>query len=512
MRAAASPDKAEPDTMSLLLAMTVAVVLCLAIEATAGGGPGRRPADLAIRLAAYGLILLFWLAFSWRPWLAASSGVLTVAVLHLVSRLKRAVIGEPLVFSDVALLPQVPRHPQLYYVPPVTSPRVAGPFLLGLAGVVLWYRVEPSLLPDAAAGRVAAILALPLGLFAVGLAAGRPPFARWLAGRFPSPDPDADIARVGLPACLMVHALRWRAEQPERAEPVTTEAAAPPGPAGDAVVVVIQLESFVDPERLGGPHLPLMDLIRARAAEYGRLRVPAHGAYTMRTEHAVLTGRGPDELGFGVFDPYLASGGREPGSLARLARRHGYATTFVHPFHRDFFRRARVMEALGFQRLVMEADFSGAARVGPYVSDAAFGARIRAEVEARGGPLFVFGVSMENHGPWKPGRLPGIDDPLAQYLHHVAGTGRMVEDLAAGLEGREATLCVFGDHAPALPNCRPGFGGTTTDYAIFRFGRHADAPPRRIDRTAHDLGRRLRDSLAADEAVAAGSSVAVPRS
>ncbi|WP_375455606.1 LTA synthase family protein [uncultured Methylobacterium sp.] len=509
--------------MSLLLAMTVAVVLCLAIEATAGDGPGRRPADLAIRLAAYALIVLFWFAFSWRPWLAASSGVLTVAVLHLVSRLKRAVVGEALVFSDFALLPQVPRHPQLYYVPPVTSPRVAGPFLLGLAGVALWYRAEPSLLPDAAAGRLAAILALPLGLFAVVLAAARPPLARWLAGRFPNPDLDADIARVGLPACLTVHTLRWRAERAVPVPvPVPAEAAARPGPAGDAVVVVIQLESFVDPERLGGPHLPLMDLIRARAAEYGRLRVPAHGAYTMRTEHAVLTGRSPDDLGFGVFDPYLASGGHEPGSLARLARGHGYATTFVHPFHRDFFQRATVMEALGFQQLVMEADFSGAARAGPYVSDAAFGARILAEVEARGGPLFVFGVTMENHGPWKPGRLPGIDDPLAQYLHHVAGTGRMVEALVAGLEGRDATLCVFGDHAPALPNCRPGFGGTTTDYAIFRFGRHADAPPRRVDRTAHDLGRRLRGALAADEAIAispsvtlssvALSSVAVPRS
>ncbi|TXM81898.1 LTA synthase family protein, partial [Methylobacterium sp. WL116] len=147
--------------MSFLLATVVAFVLCLAIEFRFGDVPGRasrRPGDLAIRLGAYGLILLFWLVFSWRPWLAASSCVLTVAILHLVSHLKRAVIGEPLVFSDFALLPQVPRHPQLYYVPPVTSPRIAVPLLLGLANIALWYRIEPSLLPASAGGALAAVL------------------------------------------------------------------------------------------------------------------------------------------------------------------------------------------------------------------------------------------------------------------------------------------------------------------------------------------------------------------
>ncbi|WP_375464486.1 LTA synthase family protein [uncultured Methylobacterium sp.] len=498
--------------MPLLTAMAVAFVLCAAIEVRAGDAQGRssrRPADLAIRLGAYALILLFWFVFSWRPWLAALSCVLTVAVLHLVSRLKRAVIGEPLVFSDFALLPQVPRHPQLYYVPPLTSPRVAGPMLLGIAAVALWYRTEPSLLPAVPSERLAAILAVPFCLFVVVLAAGRRPLSSWIARRFPRPDLEADIARVGLPACLMAHALRWRFER-AGAGPATSDA--PAMPPGDDLVVVIQLESFVDPERLGGPRLPLMDLIHRRAAQYGRLRVPAHGAYTMRTEHAVLTGRSPDTLGFGVFDPYLAAGGREPESLARRARRNGYETVFVHPFHRDFFRRGEVMAALGFEGLVMEEDFAGAPRVGPYVGDVAFGARVLAEVGARRRPLFLFGVTMENHGPWEPGRLPGLDDPLAQYLHHVGGTGRMVEDLVARLGPETATLCVFGDHAPALPTCRPGFGGTATEYAIFRFGRAASAVPLRTDLTADGLGRLLRTTVAADSAAAATASVAVPPS
>ncbi len=121
--------------------------------------------------------------------------------------------------------------------------------------------------------------------------------------------------------------------------------------------------------------------------------------------------------------------------------------------------------------------FTDTPRVGPYVGDIALGDRLLAEVRARQTPLFLFCVTMENHGPWKPGRLPDIDDPQAQYLHHVANTGQMVEDIVAGLDviARERhqtiTLCVFGDHAPSLPSCKPGFGGRTTDYALFRFGQ-----------------------------------------
>lgn len=490
-----------------LPALAAATALSAAIERFGGAARasfGWRPGDLALRVGSYLLLTLFWFTFSWRPWLAGLSTVLTVAGLVLVSRMKRHVIGEPLVFSDFALLPQVPRHPQLYYIPPVTSPVIAGPVLASILAIAGWYWLEPSLLPAGAGPALLAILVLPAALVALVLAAQRDPLAAWVARRFPRPALERDIGRIGLPATLMAY---WLRRKGEGAAPL----AALPKPArsGDPVVILIQLESFVDPERLGGPPLPLMALIRSRAAEYGRLRVPAHGAYTMRSEHAVLTGRDADSLGFGVFDPYLAAGGDEPTSLARLARAAGYGTAFVHPFHRDFFQRAQVMQRFGFERLVMEEAFADAPRIGPYVSDVALGNRILDEVRERRGPLFLFSVTMENHGPWKPGRLPGIDDPLAQYLHHVAGTGRMVEELVAGLEGEQATLCVFGDHAPSLPTCRPGFGETTTDYALFRFGRAAEGgPPRRIDRSADALGRRLRATLAGEAEAPAGASPA----
>lgn len=498
--------------MTFFVALGVALVLSLAIEAVEGGRerPIRlAPGDLAIRLGAYALVMLFWFVFSWRPWLAATSLVLTVAALSVVSRLKRGVIGEPLVFSDFALLPQVPRHPDLYYTKPLSHPSIAGPLAGFLAVVALWYWIEPTALPRSGLAAVAVVLGLPLALAGVAYAATRAPLARWIARRFPAPDLEADVARLGLPATILGYFLRWRATR-GASTPLNREMEVG---SGTGIVVVVQLESFVDPERLGGAPIPVMELIRTRAAQYGRLSVPAHGAYTMRTEHAVLTGRDARDLGFAVFDPYLSAGGREPGSLPRRAVASGYETVFIHPFHRDFFDRARVVSEIGFERLVMEEDFAGAERIGPYVGDIAFGRRILAEVEGRRGPILAFGVSMENHGPWKPGRLPGIDDPLAQYLHHVAHTGRMVEELVEGLQGRDVVLCVYGDHAPALPTCRPGFGGTTTDYALFRFGAADDGtPPERVDLSADALGRALRATLAPRRAATERASVAVPPS
>jgi phosphoglycerol transferase MdoB-like AlkP superfamily enzyme len=484
---------------TFLIAACLTLAICLALEIFVGDSLTRAslaPRDLALRLLGYLLILLFWFAFSWRPWLAALTCVVSVAALIYVSRAKRSVIGEPLLFSDFVLLPQVPRHPQLYYIPPLWDPRISIPVILTLIATVIWYRTEPSVLPDAPIPRVAAMLGLPLALWLLFRAASRPPLAGLIARWFPEPDLEADVARVGLPASLLGYTARALAGS----APVPEVPMLPPG-AGDDVVVVVQLESFIDPERLGGPALPAMELFRTRAAQYGRLRVPAHGAYTMRSEHAVLTGRPSDSLGFGRYDPYTSRSGDEPTSLARLASDKGYGTLFLHPFHRDFFRRAKVMQAFGFTDLVMGETFTAAPRVGPYVGDVALGERLLDEVRARRAPLFLFSVTMENHGPWKPGRLPGIDEPEAQYLHHVVNTGRMVENLVAGLDalsrdrGQTITLCVFGDHAPSLPTCKPGFGDQATDYAVFRFGIPS-VTPRRLDITADALGRDLRCTLA----------------
>lgn len=508
-----------PDCLlSILAPLALALAGAFAIEGLAQARADRpvtmswRASDVAIRLGAYAMLTTFWFVFSWRPWLAALSCIATLAIMTTIDGLKRRVIGEPLVFSDFALLRQVPRHPELYYTRSLADPRMALPLIAALAVIAFWYAVEPSLLPASPVAAAAAIVLLPSALIGLVLAARSKVGRKLLRRRFSRPDLEADVARYGLVATTLAYLGRRdaeKAEPPSHSQPYPAVAAAGP----DDVVVLVQLESFLDPVVLGGPPLPLMARIREKAAQYGRLAVPAHGAYTMRTEHAVLTGMEGAYLGFGAFDPYLATGGRDPTSLARRARAAGFETVFIHPFHPDFFDRAQVMRGFGFERLIMEEDFSGAPRVGPYIGDAAVAERILAEVRSRTGPLFVFCVTMENHGPWKPGRLPGFDDPRAQYLHHVANTGRCVEALIDGMsesgKGRR-TLCVFGDHPPSLASCPPS-AQSQTDYAVFRFGFDDAGTPQRRDLRAAELGRLLQDAVARDSEDHPDSSVAVPR-
>ncbi len=486
--------------MRLLIPLVLAILSCFALElATRESGVrrARAPGILLGRAALYALLFAFWFQFSWRPWLAGVSTALTLVALAVVNHLKKGVIGEPLVFSDFALLRQVPRHPELYYTRPLGDPRVFGPLLAAVAVVALWYALELTLLPASGLGAVAAVVMLSLALLGLLRAVdGTGPLARGIAALAPRPDLRRDVGRWGLLATLVLYTLAWRREcravvrRPN--PPAVPRKPVAPGAGPVPVIVVAQLESFLDPTRLGDPTLPLLERARAQAWQYGRLRVPAHGAYTMRSEHAVLTGLDEDDLGFGRFDPYLSLKGRLADTLPRSAAAAGFESVFVHPFAPRFFDRAGVVRAMGFDRLVMEDAFAGAPRHGRYVADRAVAERILAEADAARTPLLVFTVTMENHGPWRPGRLPGLDEPLRQYMAHVRNAGAAMEAILDGLAGRPGFLCLFGDHAPSLAVCPPGFGEGMTDYAIVPFDPRLALAPREIALDAAELGRVLR--------------------
>jgi hypothetical protein len=389
------------------------------------------------------------------------------------------------------------RHPDLYYTDVLTERRTiaAGVALAALLGLWLW--LEPPLPGLTLANAIGLELVVAAIVTASWWAAQRPGFVRALAARLPRPDPERHIARWGLLLTLVAYALRWRGESGQ------VPAANPPadelpelGPVAPDLVVVVQIESFLDPRRLGldGPPLPGLERARARSIVHGALATPADGAYTMRSEYAVLTGLSPDELGFRRFDPYLSA--RHPAdTLAGGLRQRGFATLFMHPFRAAFFDRDRVMPRLGFERFLWEEDFAGAERVGPYVGDRAFAARILREAERQAGaPTLIVAITMENHGPWTDGRLPDLSGPLPQYLAHLVNGDQAVDDLVQGLDERpgRALLCLYGDHPPILPALdRPG--PALTDYVVLELGRGARPhSPIRRDITADALGRLLR--------------------
>ena len=432
----------------------------------------------------FGLIL----AVSGSPPVAATLVVALMAVFVTASNAKHAMLGEPLLFSDLALLSGLVRHPGFYFTA-LSTQQKAGLTIgaLGLLLALVWLFVAyftPHLVG-------AGVLLLAGGALAALLR------GKAFAGLARTPDIDADLARHGLIATLLLYWRRWR----ETPDPPLCPTGPPDGslPATDFarpdLVIVIQCESFADPVDLTtDPRHALPGLARARAsaAQWGNLGVSGFGAYTMRTEFGVLFGRSEAALGFRRYDPFLTARGEGSYALSARLSAAGYRCLFVHPHDLRFYGRDQMMPAIGFDRLIGERHFPPVVPgTGRYVSDRTLGVALRTLIDDAADPTFLYAVTMENHGPWMKDRLTGSPGGLDAYLHHVRNSDTMLTELIDGLAatGRSALLVFFGDHRPSIPGVAEPGPIRHTPYVMLRFvdGKPVADDNRRADLTPDQL-------------------------
>ena len=454
------------------------------------------PADLLLPVGLFALAL----TLSSRPLLA---GIVTLAAGAGWARAdldKRRVLREPIVFTDLFQAFDILRHPDLALPFPHK-----GLIVLGSLAVVAFFALVVHYEPAAHS------LPGPLLLLAcmAGLLLGIRHFPDRIAQQF-SADPAADAAHHGPFATILLHALfahrqRIRLHERVRAEPLASSGSSPcSGP-----VVLIQSESFFDIRRLHpdipGDLLPNFDRCRRAARLHGRLTVPCWGANTVRTEFAVLTGLGAAELGFDRFNPYARFVTASVRSLAWELKQRGYRTVCLHPFDPRFYRRDEVMPLLGFDEFIGEEAFADAERINGYVSDrAVMQAAIRL-IREHGPKLFLFVITMENHGPWSSpadtaeAALPPLPIPetergaLQHYAQSLRHADAMLGQLCAALAGAggDAVLGFYGDHWPSFPALYAalGVGDARSDYLIWR--SQASGEAKQCDIAASDLAAAL---------------------
>ncbi|WP_020180550.1 LTA synthase family protein [Methylopila sp. M107] len=480
----------------LAIAFVLSFGLSLALESQppslrALRAPGRA---LALRLLVHVVIFAAAFSLSWRPWHAALVTSVVAFLFGAGSAMKYRILGEPVVFTDFALVRLAIRHPRLYYAEKLAEPKALGVFAALALATAGWFAVEPSILPPGGWP----LLAVPPLVVAAAVLALRSAWAARFAGPLlvERPDLDADVARFGLGATMTLHWLGWRSRpRPGPAAARLMAEAKDVPPAAPDVVVAIQCESFTDVASRGvaGPELPNYRALCDEALAWGRCRVPAEGAYTMRAEFGFLTGLPTAALGYDAFDPYLVSPAYAQASAAQRFRRAGYKTVFLHPYDRRFFSRDELVPLLGFDRFVDGEAFAPADRFGPYVGDAAVARAIAEEVAKADGPLFLFVVTIENHGPWGPGRLPSIDDPEAQYAAHLRNSDSMMGAVADALKTRPGggLLCLYGDHAPARTLHPTMQDRRAADYVVWDSRRLASSPTPRLDLDVDAVGRLM---------------------
>ena len=433
-----------------------------------------------------------------RPWFSLGLALAFVMLLVQVSNAKYLALREAFVFQDFEYFTDAIRHPRLY-IPFLGWGKFAAIVVVVVAALLAGLWLEPVV-----AGRFSGD-----GVWREALVLSVLGGALLFAGHGKVEltfDPVADLARWGFFACLWFYGVAERVTRITGTKPLAAPYLERVG--GD--LLVVQSESFFDPRSLFDGIRPdvlaAFDRVSAQSAQHGPLDVPAWGANTVRSEFAFLSGLPASKLGVHRFNPYRSALRGEMETLAKRAKAAGYRTLCVHPYPASFYRRDRVFPHFGFDEFIDISAFADAPRCGPFVADITLGERVKALFNDTGQPLFVFVITMENHGPLHLEHCEAADipelydrappvgcDDLTVYLKHLRNADLMLGDLRDFLvaRGKPARFCWYGDHVPIMASVYRQLGEPNGDTAYFIWDSNGDIAPAAIRRPLHQLATVL---------------------
>lgn len=181
-------------------------------------------------------------------------------------------------------------------------------------------------------------------------------------------------------------------------------------------LIAIQSESFFDPrswnQNIKNEVLENFDLICNNSRQYGCLSVPAWGANTIRTEFSFLTGIAPSQMEAHKFSPYqiMSRKSFKLESFVNLLKNKGYYTVCIHPYYKKFYHRNIIFKKWGFDEFIDIQSFSEANNVGAYIGDQFISQKIQQILLRKlEQPIFIFAITMENHGPMHLERIDEND-------------------------------------------------------------------------------------------------------
>ncbi len=246
------------------------------------------------------------------------------------------------------------------------------------------------------------------------------------------------------------------------------QAQTPPGVTPD--IIVIMSEAFTDPKNFPNTFYTKNPTKTFDSITDGhRIITPTFGGGTCNPEYEFLTGNlmllsTPGAIPFEAPDQYIPAPDIHalPYSLKNL----GYRTVAVHPYHRDFFNRDTIYPRLGFDSFITDNSMGDAPKKGLFISDDYFVDTIVNELNNTREPLFLFGISMENHYEYYDIKFreneynlnvtsdlnEELNGGLHAYAQGIYDADVALNKLLAFLESydRPAVLFYFGDHLPLI--------------------------------------------------------------
>jgi phosphoglycerol transferase MdoB-like AlkP superfamily enzyme len=237
-------------------------------------------------------------------------------------------------------------------------------------------------------------------------------------------------------------------------------------------------EAYWDPTRLPSITFsedPVPNLRKLQTtATFGNVLSPSFGGMTSNVEFELLTGNAMRFAGLGnipYYEPKTYIENDNGRSLINMFKANGYRTVALHTYEASFFDRDTNYSAMGFDRFISADDmpyaqYKGTLNGQDIISDEYFCDELIDLMENVDDPLFLFGITMQNHTPYLPdkyeethikaysnGLLSDEDITVMEsYLEGVYDTDRVLGRLYDFvMETEEPTILVFfGDHLPLL--------------------------------------------------------------
>ena len=232
-------------------------------------------------------------------------------------------------------------------------------------------------------------------------------------------------------------------------------------------IIVIMNEAFSDMASVSDfttseDYMPFIHSLQQGAEDTvtGNLQVSVCGGNTANSEFEFLTGNSMAFLPQGSI-PYQQYLIHEIPAIPLYLKEQGYDTVAAHPYNATGWDRDTIYPLLGFERSIFINQYDRGNKLRSYISDAACVDKIIEVYEEKeaGTPLFMFNVTMQNHGGYadkytnfKPDiTVDGLSNlAVEQYLSLLKVSDAEFERLVTYFSNVEedTVIVFFGDHQP----------------------------------------------------------------
>lgn len=232
-------------------------------------------------------------------------------------------------------------------------------------------------------------------------------------------------------------------------------------------IIVIMNESFADLNVLGNLSayeevIPFYNSLNKNTIK-GHALASVYGGGTSNSEFEFLTGNTVSFLPLGstAYQLYLK---QKTHSMVQELKSMNYQTFATHPYHASGWSRSSVYPLLGFDECTFMEDYPKKNLLRGFISDQEMYEYMIKKYESQKdkGPVFQFGVTIQNHGPFTTSgsdipriHLKGYEyyySDVEQYLGLIHESDQAFKYLINYFkkQDRDVVVCMFGDHLPGL--------------------------------------------------------------